>query len=664
MYDNVRLFRMLATTRTGLHVALLLTVATPVWCAPAEASFEVSKSFLQAYCTKCHAGRSAVGGFDIQRLESTDSLGTHAAKWTAAARRVRNAEMPPKGAPAPAIDEREHFTKWVDEAVRRQACTAGIQPGPAVTRRLNRDELTATLRDLLDMHLDVGRVLPADGAGGEGFDNAAETLFLSPLHAEKYMEVAKFAIDFAAKEYKSRSKILIAAPGRGKSEVQAAREILSSFLAQAFRRPVEESDIREYLALFQSARKQGQPFESAIFFALRGALVSPMFLFRLETPNEGTEAKLLDQYALASRLSYFLWGSMPDELLFDVAAAGKLHQPEVMKELVGRMLRNDRSLNFVQRFVEQWLRTRELSTDKVPDSKLFPQYVNDEELRSDIRNQPFLFMRELLIRDLSLLSLIDSRQTVATSNLSKHYGVQFPVDKGRSKQPQWVDVPEGSNRGGLLGMAAVLTVSSYPYRTSPVLRGTWILDSILGTPPPPPPENVPPLEDTKVGAAPRSMRERLSQHRANPVCASCHSRIDGLGFALENYDAIGRWRDEDGGKPIDASGELSDGSKFTGPVELKAMLMDRKDLFLRNLTSKMLGYALGRGLTLKDSCAVDQIVAQVKAQDYRAQALIEAIVMSTPFRYQAPAARLSTSKEPVPPARPESRNRTEEQSKR
>jgi hypothetical protein len=633
---------------------LLLTIAGVSLCAYNDGGFAGSQSFLKAYCTNCHSGKSAVGGFDVARLTAEESLGSLPAKWTAAARRVRNGEMPPKGSPAPGIDQREQFARWVDEALRKQACAAGVTPGPAVTRRLNREELTATLRDLLDMHLDVGRVLPADGAGGEGFDNAAETLFLSPLHAEKYMEVAKFAMDFAAKEYKSRTKILISTPGPGKSEAQAAREILSAFLPQAFRRPVDDADIREYLALFHSARKQGQPFEPAIFFALRGALVSPMFLFRLETPHEGAQPKPLDPYALASRLSYFLWGSMPDELLFDVAAAGKLHEPAVMKELVGRMLRNDRSLNFVQRFVEQWLRTRELTTGKVPDAKLFPQYVNDEELRSDIRNQPVLFLRELLIRDLSLLNLIDSRYTIGTSNLSKHYNVQLPVDKARSKQPQWVEVPEGSNRGGLLGMAAVLTVSSYPYRTSPVLRGTWILDSLLGTPPPPPPENVPPLEESNAGAAPKSMRERLSQHRSNPVCASCHSRIDGLGFALENYDAIGRWRDEDGGKAVDASGELADGSRFHGPAELKAMLMERKDLFLRNLTNKMLGYALGRGLTLKDSCAVDQIVAQVKAEDYRARALVEAIVMSVPFRYQAPAVAATSSREAVQPARPSS----------
>ena len=597
--------------------------------------FEKAQMFLNTYCAKCHVGKAGAGGFQRQRLATQASLGTEVAKWTSSATRSRNGEMPPKGSLKPSIEEREEFATWVERALRAEACSAGVVPGPALTRRLNRDEYTATLRDLLDMHLDVGRSLPADGAGGEGFDNAAETLFLSPLHSEKYMEVAKFAMDFAAKEYKSRSKILIATPGKGKKADQAAREIFKHFLPQAFRRPVDAEEIETYFALYQAARKQKFDFEPAVFFALRGALVSPMFLFRAETPNPGPEMRLVGPYEMASRLSYFIWGSKPDEFLFDVAAAGKLQDPAVLKTVVGRMLRNDRSLNFVQSFVEQWLRTRELTMDKVPDAALFPSYATSEETRSDIRLQPVFFFRELLLRDLPLTNIIESEYTIGTGKLNTHYGIQMPLDKARTQQPQWVKLPENSRRGGLLGMSAILTVSSYPYRTSPVLRGTWILDSMLGTPPPPPPENVPPLDDPKTTvASAMTVRERLTEHRANAVCASCHSRIDGLGFALENYDAIGRWRDQDAGKPVDNSGELADGSKFTGPDELKTMLLERKDLVIRNLASRMLGYALGRGLTVKDSCTVDQIVAQVKAQDYRAQSLIEAIVLSVPFRYQ------------------------------
>ncbi|HLJ16011.1 MAG TPA: DUF1592 domain-containing protein [Bryobacteraceae bacterium] len=621
-------------------------------------SFEHAQAFLKTYCQMCHQGKSPSGGFNLQRIGAMSSLQSDTEQWNKVSTRVTNGEMPPRGAPAPSIDQREQFTHWVNTTLQTEVCAAGVAPGPAPMHRLNRDEYTATIQDLLNIQIDIGEALPADGAGGEGFDNAAETLFLSPLHSEKYMDLARFAVDFAAKEYKSHAQIFIAKPGPGVSPDKAAHEILSAFLPRAFRGPVDQNEIASYMSLFRAARKQGQPFEASILFAIRCALVSPRFLFRTEPANTSPDPRPLDQYALASRLSYFLWGSMPDELLFDVAAAGKLQDPGVLKELVQRMLRNDRSLAFTERFVEQWLRTRELATDKAPDPKLFPTYANDEELRSDIRFQPILFFRELLLRNLSLLNLLDSKYTIATSNLAKHYGLNLPINKKKSKQPQWVELPPGSHRGGLLGMPAVLAVSSYPYRTSPVLRGAWILDAFLGTPPPPPPPNVPALEEQKEGAPPKSVRERLTQHRANPVCASCHSRIDPLGFALENFDAIGRWRDEDGGKPVDNSGELPDGTKFQGPDQLKAVLLERKDLFIRNLSRKMLGYALGRGLTLQDSCTVDRIVAHVKEQNYAARSLIEEVVLSVPFRYQAgispppttsASVRLRNRKEPAKP---------------
>ena len=611
--------------------ATVLTAGT----ATAGFTFEEGQGFLKTYCQGCHQGKSPAGGFAIQRVSTPESVHSETQKWSSLSARVRNGEMPPRGAPAPPIDQREQFTQWINTTLRADVCAAGITPGPSAIHRLNRDEYTATIRDLLDIQMDIGHALPADGAGGEGFDNAAETLFLSPLHSEKYMDLARVATDFASKEYKSRAKIFVAKPGPGVTADQAARQIFTSFLPRAFRRPVKDSDIEQYMQLYLAARKQGDTFEPAVLFAIRGALVSPKFLFRTEPVNDTFEVKPVDQYAMASRLSYFLWGSMPDELLFDAAAAGKLQDPEVLKALAGRMLRNDRSLDFDERFVEQWLRTRELGIDKVPDAKLFPTYASDEELRGDIRFQPILFFREVLLRNLSVLNFIDSKYTIGTINLSKHYDVKLPLSKNALKQPQWVELPEGSHRGGLLGMSAVLEVSSYPYRTSPVLRGAWILDAFLGTPPPPPPPNVPALEETKEGAPPKSVRERLTQHRANAVCASCHARIDPLGFALENFDAIGKWRDQDGGKPVDSSAELADGTKFHGPDELKAVLLERKDLFVRNLTNKMLGYALGRGLTLQDSCTVDNIMAQLRENDYKAETLIDAIVLSTPFRYKA-----------------------------
>ena len=622
----------------SLVIALLLLAAPTAHAQPPSYTFEDARQFTKTYCATCHQGKSPAGGFNVSRVDTAETLAADPTAWNKLITRVRALQMPPKGAPAPNLDAREVFVAWVQDSLRAEACATGPTPGPAPIRRLSRSQYSATIRDLLNLHLDAGGALPADGAGGEGFDNAAETLFLSPVYAEKYLDAAKQALSAAAKDPRARAKFLIAKPASGISPDQAARTILEDFLPRAFRRPAQESDLQVYLALFHSAQKQGDSFDDAILYALKGVLVSPQFLFRTEPPNPSPEPRLLDDYALASRLSYFLWNSTPDGLLYALAESGKLQDPEILKGQVARMLRNTKSFDFVQSFVEQWLRTRDLGQSTHPDTTLFPMW-KDAELQGDIRYQPVLFFQEILANDLSLLNLIDSKFTIITRKLQKLYGLNVkPPRANNGQQPQRIDLPEGSHRGGLLGMSAILAVSSYPHRTSPVLRGKWMLEAMLGTPPPPPPADVPALEEGH-SAASLTLRERLAQHRANPVCASCHSRIDPLGFALENYDAIGAWRTEDAGKPIDARGELPDGKVFEGPDQLKAVLLENKKQFIRNLTNKVLGYALGRGLTLQDACVVENIVSEVERSDYSAHALINAVVFSMPFRYQSGMAK-------------------------
>jgi hypothetical protein len=596
-------------------------------------SFENAQQFLKTYCIACH-GKSGPGGLSEAQFSTYEALQKNPRKWESILTRVRNAEMPPRGAPAPAMDSREAFTGWVGNALITEACAEGMTPGPAPVRRLNRTQYASTIRDLLNLHIDVSVALPADGAGGEGFDNAAETLFLSPIHAEKYLDAAKLALSYAAKDPRSRARFLIAKPGPGTTAEQAARQILEAFLPRAFRRPAKPAEMQMYQSLFDSARANKQSFDDSILYALSGVLISPQFLFRAEPSNPTAQDRLLDDYSLATRLSYFLWNSTPDGLLLALADEGKLNDPEILKGQIARMLRSPKSFDFAQNFVEQWLGTRVLSQGTEPDAKLFPAYAADAELRGDISLQPVMFFRELLMNDLSLLNLIDSKFTITTKKLQKLYGSDVLPPKKESSNPQRVELPEGSNRGGLLGMSAILIVSSHPQRTSPVLRGKWLLDAILGTPPPPPPANVPPLEEP-TAAKPRTVRELLTQHRADPVCASCHSRIDPLGFALENYDAMGVWRNTDAGQAVDASGELPDGTRFEGPAQLKMILLEKKNLFLRNLTNKMLGYALGRGLNRRDSCVVNDILAHLETGNFSAQTLIQSVVLSVPFRYQA-----------------------------
>jgi hypothetical protein len=341
---------------------------------------------------------------------------------------------------------------------------------------------------------------------------------------------------------------------------------------------------------------------------------------------------------MASRLSYFLWSSMPDEELLRAATEGKLSEVEGLREQVQRMLKDRKSRESAESFVEQWLGTRELGRNVKPDPKL-NRYSN--ELEWALKQEPVLFFQYVLAEDRPLTDLLDSSYTFVDTKLARHYGIQVPNLK---QQLLKADLPADSHRGGILGMAGVLAVSSLPHRTSPVLRGKWVREVLLGSPAPPPPPNVPPLEEKQTVTSPQSIRELLEQHRENATCAACHNLIDPIGYGLENYDLLGRWRSEETGQPIDAKGELPDGTKFDGPQELKQVLLGRKDEFVRHLTTKLLGFALGRGLTVEDHCTVDWIVKKVKEGDYHSHVLVAEIVCSVPFRYRASEG----TKEPKP----------------
>jgi mono/diheme cytochrome c family protein len=615
--------------RAALHLILPLAFLAPAVAAEKGFSFEDARALVRTHCVTCHRGAAAPAGLDLSRFSTMRSMLENPGVWDRVLARVRNGEMPPKGQPAPTLEARDAFVAWVDRSLLQSACADGVSPGPVPVRRLNRSEYAATVRDLLNIHFNAGHALPADGAGGEGFDNAAETLFLSPIHAEKYLEAAKQALEYGAKDPRSRARFIVVEPKGETTPEQAARKILDDFLPRAFRRPAAAGEVERYMKLFDSARSRRDDFDDSILFSLRGVLISPHFLFRVVKPNPGREPRLLDDYEMASRLSYFLWGSMPDQVLFELAAGGKLQDPVVLDEQVTRMLRDPRALGLAEPFVEQWLGTRELGREVKPDPKLFPEF--DAELLAAIRYEPILFFQEILSADRPLTELLDSKVTILNNKLARHYGFRI---LGLKQQPSLARLPDDSERGGIVTMAAILAVNSYPHRTSPVLRGKWVLDAIFGTPPPPPPPDVPALVEAHDPEAPKTLRERLVEHRRQPACATCHNRMDPIGFGLENYDVLGRYRTEDAGMAIDSKGELPDGRKFEGARELKAILFDQKDVFIRNLTTKLLAYALGRGLTIEDRCAVDAIVDQLKSSGYCAHTLVREIVRSVPFRYQ------------------------------
>ena len=424
----------------------------------------------------------------------------------------------------------------------------------------------------------------------------------------------------------SHKRIVFTQPSKGgKSVAQAAREIFTRFLPQAFRRPVSSSETNRYVALVESATKQGDTFERGIQIGVQAMLVSPHFLFRVEiddNPHDPDAQHQLTDFELATRLSYFLWSTMPDQELFRLAKNRKLHQPKVLDQQITRMLKDPKADALVDNFASQWLNLSNL-VEVEPDTKLFPEFT--PELRADMIRETKLFARSVFREDRSILDFLDAKDTFVNERLARHYG----INGVKGEQMRRVALPP-NQRMGVLTHGSILTLTSNPDRSSLVRRGDWIVNNVLGIPLPDTPDNVPSLDEAAKKSG-LSLREQLALHRESPNCSTCHDTLDPLGFGLDNFDAIGRWRQEFGGKPVDSKGIMPSGESFSGPVELTGILKKRKKEFTELVTRKMLTYALGRGLELPDSCAVDEIVADLQENDYRFSRLVRGIARSRPF---------------------------------
>ncbi|ADV63742.1 protein of unknown function DUF1588 [Isosphaera pallida ATCC 43644] len=435
----------------------------------------------------------------------------------------------------------------------------------------------------------------------------------------------------------------VGADQRKANEVAATRAILSHFAARAYRRPITRDEADRLTALARKIKRSGASYERSIQVAIQAILVSPHFLFRVEVerPPQGQPATTTSERAaaasptpptfapigdweLASRLSYFLWSSMPDDELFAAAAQGKLRNEAEIEAQVRRMLRAPKARALAENFGTQWLQIRRLE-DATPSRRQFPAF--NEALRRDMTEETIRFVEYIFREDRPILDFIQGRYTFANERLAKFYG----IDGVQGEEFRRVELTD-DRRAGVLTQASVLTVTSNPTRTSPVKRGKYILEQILGTPPPPAPPNVPDLEDNRKARAAATLRQRLEQHRADPNCAVCHIKMDGLGFGMENFDAIGQWRDKDHGQPIDASGELPGGVTFNGPAELRAVLLKSRDQFRKAFTEKLLTYALGRGLDSHDACVVDRLVQATAEDGDRISRLVVEICLSEPFR--------------------------------
>ncbi len=428
----------------------------------------------------------------------------------------------------------------------------------------------------------------------------------------------------------SLRRIYVCGHAPGKHTAACARIILSSFASRAFRQPVTPQEVDQLLGFAALARKQGDSFEEGIATALEAVLVSPNFLYRIERDQPappGHSYAPVSQYELASRLSYFFWSSTPDAELLRLAGQGSLRRPDVLATQVKRMLRDAKSFALVENFAGQWLQFKNIDVVR-PDLARFP--VFDEGLRQAMRRETELFIDNVFRNDGNLIDLLDANYTFLNERLARYYGIEG-VTGPEFRRVDMSGTPRG---GGILAQASVLTASSYSTRTSPVLRGKWILENILNAPPPAPPADVPPLDASKVGES-ASLRRQMEEHRKNPNCAVCHAKLDPLGFGLENFNAIGAWRTEDGKFPVDASGSLPDGRSFRTPAELKAILKGDRDVFVRGLTEKLLIYALGRGLERYDRPVVAEIAAKLPAHDYKFSQLVLEIVNSLPFQMRS-----------------------------
>ena len=729
---------------------------------------------LKKYCVDCHAPDDPEDVVGFLQDETPDQVGKNPGVWGSVAEQLVNRTMPPADEKQPSEQERLELARWIHAHLEQTACDSGQFAGAPLPRRLNRDQYTNAINDLIGLEFDFVEKIPADGSGGEGFDNNGETLFMPPLLMERYLELASQILDeaivtppfdqtytitsiskdgdatfgntsvgetesgllidllprqsaelflpvYVEGEFSltiracstaaSTSKLRLDVDGikvgtlnvpksepnqseeegqsaqtslhlsRGAHQIrltvaakrdaitidslrlkrvsdsdeermkrrekatrrllnpgdkllerdpaQAAQQILSDFAHVAWRRPVTSEEIKQLRKLFDRGRRRGEPFRQAIKLPLKSILVSPHFLFISETTHVGKAMHRISDLELASRLSFFLWHSLPDRTLLSLAEQNRLRQPSILHEQVKRMIADPRSLRFAEAFAGQWLGTVAVGNTVIPDTNFFKP-VYKPELVSDFRRQVAETMHVMLRENRPITEWIDADYVVVNRRLAKHYELQTIPKDERFKKVELKDSP----RSGVLGLGAVHMLTSYSRRTSPVLRGGWVLETIFGTRLPSPPPNVPSLPGGERESDKKTVRERLQVHRDNPTCAACHDLIDPIGFALENFDVLGRWREKEGKLDIDANGRLPSGESFNGPAELRQVMLNRKDDFIHTYCERMLGYAVARSLEDRDQCTVKQLTDSLHEAGNGSADLVWEVVKSTPFQFR------------------------------
>ncbi|MEM1294666.1 MAG: DUF1592 domain-containing protein [Verrucomicrobiota bacterium] len=583
---------------------------------------------LETYCFDCHDGDVAKGDLNLSQLLAVRPLVKNKLDWVNVMERVRLRDMPPPKKSQPDDVQYRKLLSWLDQEINQFDYGKVRNPGYEPTRRLSHAEYTNTIRDLFgNPSLNPAADFPRDLSGASGFKNSANTLFLQTVMLERYLGAATDLVEVALpdepitpQERKTHQLIFSTAPVSD----EASQEILHQFATRAFRKPVEESLRDDIAQIYQSSRAKGNGYEASIKEALTFILVSPHFLLRSESRGQGKEFPVSSP-DLANRLSYFLWASMPDESLFRLAENGTIQNPVVLKNEVARMLGDPRSRTLGRIFAAEWLGFDGVGTrvrlDPIDNPWCTPSLMNA------MREETALFVHSLIQENRPISDLIDARYTFLNHELAKHYR----IDGISGDELQRVNL-DTNRRGGIFGQASLLATTSFPGRTSPVVRGQWILDKVLGTPPPPPPPDVSELSEELEERENLTPREKLEVHRTKATCAGCHNKIDPLGFSLENYDHFGRYRTRNDGRLINTRAKLPDGTSFNGIEGLRAVIVQtRMEDLATQITRKMLAYALGRQLEYYDELAIQKIAKTLKENDYRFHTLIEGIVTSYPF---------------------------------
>ncbi len=636
-----RVVRLAPAKIAALGCALVLSLVAPCLAetnpaSPEEAALrsdatktfkEHVEPFVKNYCTKCHGGGRAKANINLEVDLKDPGRGTAFVHWKKAVANVKVHDMPPEDAARqPTEEERLQFIGWIGKLKH----LSPRNPGPFVMRRLSKVEYANTLQDLYGVNPSIADRLPEEVVG-EGYLNS-----ISPLQSELFLEIANEVVgQIVAPERKApttvQKRLFGRKPPEGTDLRNAARQVARSLARDAYRRPPTEAELDVLVDVFDLARGKELDYTASLGWMLKAVLVSPQFLFIAPAgeaePNERTVR--LDDHHLAARLSYLLWSAPPDAELSALADKGELHQPRTLRAQTKRLLLHPRARALFDGFGAQWLRVNDLE-HQVFDPKLFPGMT--PALRVAMMNEARLFFESLVHKNDRAIRLVDSDYTFLNEPLAELYGLGSSVKGPRMRRVRL----ENPNRGGILGMPATLAATSFPTRTSPVRRGVWVLEQILGEHVPPPLPDIPQLDAQEPNHVKGlTLRQRTELHTKNPVCANCHQTLDPIGFGLENFDAVGRWRDRnEAGIAIDSAGKLPTGAAFSNPAELKRLLAGRESDLARNLTERFMAYALGRPLEGYDEVVIDQLMTRIAADQYRVRTILTEVIASYLFTHR------------------------------